>query len=162
PPFAHVLAPPLVADGRVAGVGAEEGAGAGEAEAALAVLADVPGPRGEHRVRHARQALVRHEDDDLARPGPLAAPPRSHVGQAGTRLTRAWRSPSSRPTLSHEAARAGGANSSRKAMTAATVGMVVCLRVSRKDAKGAKRQGTTGPLCALGVFARGFDRELRR
>ena len=41
-PFADLLAPALLADGRVSGVGAEERPGAGQAEAALAVLADVP------------------------------------------------------------------------------------------------------------------------
>src|SRR5262249_24239471 len=55
PPFADLFALALLADSGIGLFAAEEGAGAAQAEAALAVLANVAGTGGEQRVGHLRQ-----------------------------------------------------------------------------------------------------------
>src|SRR5207249_817547 len=83
-PLGNFLPAALLANGRIRRVGAEKRAGSRQAEAALAVLADVSGTGGEQCIRDTVKIAVRDEDPDLARPrsGPWPQRPDIHQAQS--------------------------------------------------------------------------------
>src|SRR5262245_32017349 len=82
PPFVHVLAPTLLPDGWVVGIGAEERPLPRESEAALAVLADDAGPGREKGVRHFTEIGIRDENDELTLASRVAGPQWDRVDDA--------------------------------------------------------------------------------
>src|SRR5438132_4594932 len=65
-PFGYLLAPALPTDRGIGFLRAEEGTRTASAKAALAVLSDVAGAGGEHRLGYALEIHIRDKDDHLA------------------------------------------------------------------------------------------------